>query len=182
MERFPESPWSGVETQGFLYNTSLNQASLHVADSEGFAHSSTRSTLHFPLFIPSCPASHRLSVLFSSLASGHFGTCHAPISAFSRLWQVKGPKRWDRTRAGSGAEEPCHSPGPVLGKLAQPGLVGNTPHFPILSSLSQACCGLSADPIAALLCPPPNRASLSSHPLAQSLHPTSLPLTLPAHL
>lgn len=126
-----------------------------------------RCSLPFTLLwsLPSCPSSHPSCTLCPSLASGHLGTCCAPIAVFPNCGRGK-QNRWDRTRAGAVAKGPCHPSG--QSQEGWPSPVWGETHliFPILL-LPRACSGLPAPLLAVLLCP--------THPSALTLCPVPPP-------
>lgn len=160
MAKFHKLPCLWVETQVFLCNASLHQVGLHLAVSLECAHSTMQSTLHSPLvpsllpFIP--PFMHSLPI--SSLRT--FGHVLCTYCSVSQLWQGKAEQvGQDKSRCCCKRAMPPFWP--VSGRLAKPGLGGNTPHF----SHPSPAQGLFWAPCSTSCSPALPHASLSSHPL-----------------
>lgn len=98
----------------------------------------------FLCLIPSWRASCLLSALCPPIKSGCFGTCHSSILAFLTWWQVTS-LQMVQGRCWCSRASPFSWSSPR--KASQPGLMENTPHFPILPFLPGVGSGLPVHPV-----------------------------------
>lgn len=137
-----------------------------------------RCSLPFTLLwsLLSCPSSHPSCILRPSLASGHLGTCCAPISVFPTVVRKR--------RTGGTGQEPVllqKGHATLLASLRKAGQARfggkHTSFFPSFS-----CPGPVLGSMLPFLqsCSAPRIPQLS--PFAQCLHLASLPFTLSAYL